>query len=156
MLHDLEGVEDRLCGRRDEVRALGAFAGHVHRNGHIARAEEQVEVAERVEVAEVVAPGHDAGVVRLREHLGAAQGVAEPLPAQPGEEGAEEAVGGLVEEAEVESRSQVPILGSIPVLGSLFSSTKKTERKTELVIYVTPHISYGEAFQNVSIPKIED
>jgi type IV pilus assembly protein PilQ len=59
-------------------------------------------------------------------------------------------LGGLVEEIESEERSQVPILGSIPLLGSLFSSTNKRQHKTELIIYVTPHVSYGEQFQNVT------
>lgn len=55
-------------------------------------------------------------------------------------------LGGLVEEGENEVRTQVPILGSIPILGNLFASTTKSKRKTELLIYVTPHVSYGEAF----------
>lgn len=62
-------------------------------------------------------------------------------------------LGGLIEEGETEQRSQVPILGSIPLLGDLFSSTTKSNHKTELIIYVTPHISFGEAFQNVSLPE---
>lgn len=65
-------------------------------------------------------------------------------------------LGGLIEEGQTETRHQVPILGSIPILGSLFSSTATTKRKSELIIYVTPHISYGENFQNVSIPETED
>jgi len=56
-------------------------------------------------------------------------------------------LGGLVQEAESEIKTKVPILGSIPLLGKLFSSTEKTNRKAELLIYVTPRISYGEAFQ---------
>jgi type IV pilus assembly protein PilQ len=56
-------------------------------------------------------------------------------------------LGGLVEESESELETRVPILGSIPLLGKLFSSTSKTNRKTELLIYLTPHISYGEAFK---------
>ncbi|MGD0339102.1 MAG: secretin and TonB N-terminal domain-containing protein [Bacteroidota bacterium] len=55
-------------------------------------------------------------------------------------------LGGLVQETESDVRSQTPILGSIPLLGSLFSSTTKSSRKSELMIYITPHISYGEAF----------
>jgi type IV pilus assembly protein PilQ len=65
-------------------------------------------------------------------------------------------LGGLIEESETEQRTQVPLLGSIPILGNLFSSTSKSNRKSELLIYVTPHISYGEAFQNVSIPVPEN
>jgi type IV pilus assembly protein PilQ len=61
-------------------------------------------------------------------------------------------LGGLVQESESESRTQVPILGSIPLLGYLFSSTSHSTNKSELVIYITPHISYGEAFQNVTLP----
>jgi len=64
-------------------------------------------------------------------------------------------LGGLVQESESETRSQVPILGSIPLLGALFSSTSTTTRKSELIIYVTPHISYGEEFQNVYLPGRE-
>lgn len=56
-------------------------------------------------------------------------------------------LGGLVQESETEIRTKVPILGSIPLLGKLFSSTEKSNRKAELLIYVTPHISYGEAFR---------
>jgi len=65
-------------------------------------------------------------------------------------------LGGLVQESESESRTQVPLLGSIPLLGYLFSSTSHSTNKSELVIYITPHISYGEAFQNVSLPFHEE
>jgi type IV pilus assembly protein PilQ len=66
-------------------------------------------------------------------------------------------LGGMVQESETETRTQVPILGSIPLLGSLFSSTIKGNRKAELLIYVTPHISYGEAFVNAfPAPKDDD
>lgn len=61
-------------------------------------------------------------------------------------------LGGLVQETESETRTQTPILGSIPLLGYLFSSTSISTVKSELIIYVTPHISYGEAFRNVSLP----
>lgn len=57
-------------------------------------------------------------------------------------------LGGLVQETESELRTSVPILGSIPLLGSLFSSTTKDKRKSQLMIYVTPRISYGEAFHS--------
>jgi type IV pilus assembly protein PilQ len=61
-------------------------------------------------------------------------------------------LGGMVQESESESRTQVPLLGSIPLLGYLFSSTTHSTNKSELVIYITPHISYGEAFHNVTLP----
>lgn len=64
-------------------------------------------------------------------------------------------LGGLIQETDSETRSQVPLLGDIPWIGTLFSSTSTIKEKTELIIYVTPHISYGEAFQNVYLPNVK-
>jgi type IV pilus assembly protein PilQ len=50
------------------------------------------------------------------------------------------ALGGLIKSQEDNTRSFVPILGSIPLLGYLFSSTSNATLTSELVIYVTPHI----------------
>jgi type IV pilus assembly protein PilQ len=50
------------------------------------------------------------------------------------------ALGGLIESKETNQRSFVPILGSIPVLGYLFSYRRLQKITTELVIYITPHI----------------
>ncbi|HLP41866.1 MAG TPA: hypothetical protein VK465_10195, partial [Fibrobacteria bacterium] len=50
------------------------------------------------------------------------------------------ALGGLITSKEDNSRSFVPVLGSIPYLGYLFSWRKAVTLTTELVIYVTPHI----------------
>jgi type IV pilus assembly protein PilQ len=55
-------------------------------------------------------------------------------------------IGGLIQESEIEMSNQIPILGDIPLLGKLFSSTTKSKRKSELMIYVTPRISYGSQF----------
>ena len=41
--------------------------------------------------------------------------------------------------------SQVPGVGSIPILGKLFSSTNYQNNKTELVIMVTPHLVHAVA-----------
>jgi type IV pilus assembly protein PilQ len=63
-------------------------------------------------------------------------------------------LGGLVQESESETATQVPILGSIPLLGKIFSSSSTSKRKAELMIYITPHISYGEAFQTANLPGL--
>lgn len=55
------------------------------------------------------------------------------------------ALGGLINSKEDNKRSFVPILGSIPVLGYLFSWRKAHTFTTELVIYVTPHILVPES-----------
>ncbi len=49
-------------------------------------------------------------------------------------------LGGIYETASVNSKSKVPLLGDIPILGWLFSSKTKTETKSELLIFVTPKI----------------
>ena len=49
-------------------------------------------------------------------------------------------IGGLMSTATVEDRTQVPLLGDIPILGYLFGSTRKKEIKTELVFFITVRI----------------
>ncbi len=50
------------------------------------------------------------------------------------------AIGGLLEHRRLEGKQKVPILGDIPILGALFTSTSFTEKNTDLVIIVTPRI----------------
>ncbi len=50
------------------------------------------------------------------------------------------AIGGLIQTANFDVRESVPILGSIPIIGLLFSQTTTTTEDTELVIYITPRI----------------
>jgi pilus assembly protein CpaC len=49
-------------------------------------------------------------------------------------------IGGLISSEMSESTSQVPFLGSIPVLGELFKSTSFQKKESELIIMITPHI----------------
>jgi len=49
-------------------------------------------------------------------------------------------IGGLIDQALNESNSSVPCLGDIPGLGWLFRATSRAEDKTNLFIFVTPHI----------------
>jgi type IV pilus assembly protein PilQ len=49
-------------------------------------------------------------------------------------------LGGLVKNKEEEFRRKIPILGDIPIIGALFRHTGKARSKTNLVIYITPHI----------------
>lgn len=49
-------------------------------------------------------------------------------------------IGGLMENNKTETSSKIPILGDIPGLGNLFKRKSKTGTKTELVIFLTPHI----------------
>jgi len=38
------------------------------------------------------------------------------------------------------TRSQVPVLGDIPIAGVLFRGTKDTVKREEVIIMLTPHI----------------
>jgi type IV pilus assembly protein PilQ len=52
-------------------------------------------------------------------------------------------LGGLVRDRENVQYNKIPVLGSIPWLGKLFSSRTSNKEKSELVIYLTPHVFYG-------------
>lgn len=49
-------------------------------------------------------------------------------------------IGGLISELNGESETKVPWLGDIPVLGWFFKKTKDSVNKTNLLIFLTPHI----------------
>jgi pilus assembly protein CpaC len=51
------------------------------------------------------------------------------------------ALSGLFNYNEDKEVSKVPLLGHIPILGELFKSRNFVDSKTELAIYVTPHIA---------------
>ncbi len=50
------------------------------------------------------------------------------------------AIGGLTLDQEQTRNGKIPLLGDLPLLGPLFRSRKKTTVRTELVVFVTPHI----------------
>ncbi len=49
-------------------------------------------------------------------------------------------LGGVIEDQSSETSDGIPILKDIPILGWLFRSTEKTQRKTNLYFFLTPHI----------------
>lgn len=72
-------------------------------------------------------------------------------------------IGGLFREVTSDTRSQVPGLGNVPVLGALFKSTNNATRREEVIILLTVHIvkdyrAYGEAsreqFQNMERMRV--
>ncbi|SMP46372.1 secretin and TonB N-terminal domain-containing protein [Fibrobacter sp. UWB10] len=52
-------------------------------------------------------------------------------------------LGGMVKESVNDVHRQVPFLGSIPILGWLFRNVEQVHSKSQLLIFVTPHIYYG-------------
>ncbi|MGZ2412076.1 general secretion pathway protein D [Sphingomonas sp. F9_3S_D5_B_2] len=49
-------------------------------------------------------------------------------------------IGGLSQEDVINTKTKVPLLGDIPLIGQAFRTDKSTNSKTELYIIVTPHI----------------
>ena len=49
-------------------------------------------------------------------------------------------IGGLMQDNKVETIRKVPLLGDIPILGSLFKHKEMKDTKTELLIFLTPFI----------------
>lgn len=54
-------------------------------------------------------------------------------------------LGGLIEDKTDNSRSQVPILGSIPFIGELFKYESRKRTKTNLLVFLRPYVVRDEA-----------
>jgi len=51
-------------------------------------------------------------------------------------------IGGLVREQLVNTTSQVPLFGNLPLLGFIFRNTKETTERREVLVLITPRIVY--------------
>ena len=49
-------------------------------------------------------------------------------------------IGGLISNTKSSADTKVPFLGDIPILGQLFRASSKADAKTELLMFLTPHI----------------
>jgi len=52
------------------------------------------------------------------------------------------AIGGLISESNSYSTSGIPLLNRIPIAGALFGTRSYSKDRTELVIFMTPHVIY--------------
>ena len=62
------------------------------------------------------------------------------------------ALAGLLQDDLREVVSKVPMLGDIPILGTLFRSSQFQQRKTDLLVAVTPHIITPQHESEISFP----
>ena len=53
-------------------------------------------------------------------------------------------MGGLRRQDTLIEKDQVPLLGDLPLIGFIFSSTRKVTRNTELIVLLSPHINQGD------------
>ena len=49
-------------------------------------------------------------------------------------------IGGIMQDNKTETINRVPILSSLPFIGNLFKRKEITSTKTELIVFITPHI----------------
>lgn len=49
-------------------------------------------------------------------------------------------IGGLQQREKITTRTKVPILGDLPLIGKVFRSKDESETATDMVIFITPHI----------------
>lgn len=53
-------------------------------------------------------------------------------------------ISGLIQEQKIDNSTKIPVLGDIPVLGWLFKTESTTKKKTNLLVFITPHIVKDE------------
>ena len=54
-------------------------------------------------------------------------------------------IGGMIKDDKTETVHKIPVLGDIPLLGRLFRRTDTRVEKTELMVFITPHVVYTDA-----------
>jgi len=66
-------------------------------------------------------------------------------------------IGGLLRDKETNDAEKIPLLGDIPILGRLFRRDKTSKEKTNLLIFLTPHIIKDESdFQRIFKRKMNE
>jgi len=65
-------------------------------------------------------------------------------------------IGGLTQDEAINTKTKVPILGDIPVVGEVFKSNRSTRTKTELYIIITPRIIHRVGSQALSRSRTEE
>lgn len=64
-------------------------------------------------------------------------------------------IGGLLDTQKTGTKRKVPILGDMPVIGALFKSDSTTDKQTEILIFITPHIVKSKILQEAKIISSE-
>jgi general secretion pathway protein D len=65
-------------------------------------------------------------------------------------------IGGLMEDRKTETISKVPFLGDIPLVGEVFRRRENKKTKTELLIFLTPHVAaQPESLQGMSKEELD-
>jgi len=60
-------------------------------------------------------------------------------------DGATVVIAGLIKDSVNKNSKKIPFLGSIPLLGKIFSNESNIRQKDEIIVLLTPHITTGES-----------
>ena len=52
------------------------------------------------------------------------------------------AIGGIINESSGSSSAGIPLLHRLPIVGSAFGSKSYNKDRTELIVFMTPHVIY--------------
>ncbi len=65
-------------------------------------------------------------------------------------------IGGLQKTSSRDSRSKIPLLGDLPILGNLFKYSNSQEQRSDLLLFLTPHLinEYSDLI-NITQKKLE-
>lgn len=97
----------------------------------------EVSSSSRTLELEGVSSGSDTTFIRTRIPIVTTQGIETTVQVKSGHT---VIIGGLIQDSQSKISSRVPILGDIPIIGRAFESNSDDFAKTELVVFLTPHI----------------
>ena len=66
-------------------------------------------------------------------------------------------LGGLVKETNSKTNAKIPLLGDLPLIGWLFKNSKIDRKKSNLIVFITPHIIHSaEEHKDILSSKLEE
>lgn len=134
----VSGIVDTTTGSRAEVE-FADIAIRLDVTPHVSGVQGliQMDIVQTVnELVQIVtpSPGQQAPVIGTREATTSVQV----------ESGQTIVLGGIIRDSDSRTINKVPVLGDLPLIGGLFRSTDKTRNRTELMIFITPHVVRDE------------
>ena len=65
-------------------------------------------------------------------------------------------MGGLRNKETTNQVSQIPLLGDLPLIGALFRNTQEIVKKSELLVFLSPHIYKNEPPSEEQMVKFDE
>ena len=65
-------------------------------------------------------------------------------------------IAGLISDRTIENVTKVPVIGDLPLIGSLFRSTTQETRKTDMVILLSPRITTIQTAADYARERLEE